>query len=132
MDGNLAIAQTPEQQKFLDDCIAQSMESARLCEKSARICYMLGNTALNPCIKLCRDCAEICFLDAKFMLRETPFHFRTSELCAEICDACAIACDQAVSTVQGSGMERDLLLACATACRRNSERCGQMTQRMLH
>jgi hypothetical protein len=132
MDTSPVIAQTPERQQFLDDSIAQCMESARLCEKSARICYMLGNTALNPCIKLCRDCAEICFLDAKFMLRETPFHFRTSELCGEICDACAIACDQAVSTVQGSGMERDLLLACANACRRNSERCGQMTQRRLH
>ena len=108
------------------------MESARLCEKSARICYMLGNTALNPCIKLCRDCAEICFLDAKFMLRETPFHSRTSELCAEICDACATACDQAVSIVQGSGMERDLLLECANACRRNSARSSQMSAHALH
>lgn len=126
MDDNPSIAQTPEQQKMLDDCIARCMESARLSEKCARVCCMLGNTALSPCIKLCRDCAEICFLDAKFMLRETPFHFHACALCAEICAACATECDKTVSIVQGSGLERNLLLECAEANRRTAECCGQM------
>lgn len=131
MEDNLLIAQTPEQQQIFDDCITQCMDSARLSEKCARMCCMFDNMALNDCTKLCRDCAEICFLHARFMLRETPFLLRTCELCAEICNACATECDKAVSIVQGSGMERDLLLACAQTCRHCVACCNAMVKRSL-
>lgn len=128
MDDNIRMAQTPEQQQMLDNCIALCLECARLCEKCATACRQLGNNALNHCIALCRNCAEICFLDAKFMLRETPFHFRTCQLCAEICNECATECDKAVSIVQGSGIERDLLQQCGETCHRCSETCAHMAQ----
>lgn len=66
---------------------------------------------------LLRACAEMCCLSAAFMLIGSPQHKFTCQDCAELCEACALACEQAGLT------------DCATACRGCARSCARMAER---
>ncbi|KAF9122595.1 hypothetical protein BGX30_001898, partial [Mortierella sp. GBA39] len=72
---------------------------------------------LRECIRLDRECADICDLAAQSMLRHSPFVTQICELCITACEACAEEC---------SKHEHDHCQACAEACRRCAEACRQM------
>lgn len=73
------------------------------------------------CIASCLDCADICQLDASLMSRDSPWHFDTCELCADICDQCAGMCEGSMQDV-----EFELLQQCADTCRRCADACREM------
>jgi hypothetical protein len=69
------------------------------------------------CIRLDRDCAEICWGAAAFMSRGSQFAADLCRVCAEVCDACGAEC----ANHQVEHCQR-----CAEACRRCAEECRQM------
>src|SRR5215471_14826050 len=64
------------------------------------------------------DCMEMCATCLNFMLRESPRHHRTCEVCAEFCDACAKSCT--------SFQDDDEMRRCAAECQRCAELCREM------
>ncbi|MGI8735022.1 MAG: four-helix bundle copper-binding protein [Pyrinomonadaceae bacterium] len=76
------------------------------------------------CIELCRDCADICLLDARFMSRGSQYHFQTCAVCADVCEACAQECERMAGSHGGAISE--LMRQCAEACRRCAESCRRM------
>lgn len=69
------------------------------------------------CMKLCRDCADICQLCAYLMLRKTAIHSRSYAICADICIQCAEICGR----FAGEVFQR-----CAVSCRQCAEYCIRM------
>lgn len=72
---------------------------------------------LSRCIKLDIDCAEICYLTASFLSRESEQADGIMKACAEICEACANECDK------HSTMEH--CVKCAEICRQCAEACSE-------
>ena len=71
------------------DCIDACLACIVTCETCVTDCVKEGNQA---CILLCRDCADICALCARFEARSSPFAFELHTICAQICMACADEC----------------------------------------
>lgn len=68
------------------------------------------------CIELDRDCAEICFLAAKLLLRDSEISHKFLAVCEEACRKCAEEC----------GMhDHDHCKRCAEACRRCEQACHE-------
>ncbi len=109
----------PVWMQHLQACIDSCFSCAKLCEQSASACISMENPGMAQCIKLCLDCADICLLDARFMSRDSRYHFETCVLCAGICEDCARACDTAASESNKSIMEEcaKVCRACAASCR---------------
>jgi hypothetical protein len=70
-------------------------------------------------IRLLLDCAQICQLSADFMLRLSDHHMMTCRICAEICDACAQACQSFAQDEELSQCAR-ICAQCASSCREMS------------
>jgi hypothetical protein len=51
-------------------------------------------------IRLLMDCAQMCVTNVDYMLRESSFHSRVCELCAEMCRRCVESCEQVASEVR--------------------------------
>ncbi len=96
-------------------------ECAAACNHCATACLDEKDVhSLTKCIKLDRDCADICQLIASFVARESIHAFHLLRECAEICEACATECEKHAS----HGMEH--CRECAEACRKCAEECMQM------
>lgn len=66
------------------------------------------------CIKLDRDCSEVCGAALTFVASESAFTKKILKLCAEICEACEKEC---------SKHPYDHCRDCAKACRKCAEAC---------
>lgn len=69
------------------------------------------------CIRLDKDCAEICWTAAGMMSRGSQFAQDICRICAEICEACAAECGK---------HKADHCQQCAEACRKCAEECRRM------
>jgi hypothetical protein len=69
------------------------------------------------CIRLDRDCAQLCWAAAAFMSRGSPFLNDLCRLCAEVCGACGEECAR---------HPQDHCQRCAEACRHCAEECRRM------
>lgn len=99
--------------KVLNDCAAA-------CEHCANACLNEPDVAkMTECIRLDRDCADICAMTAAWIARDSHFTQRLTALCAAICDACGAEC--------GKHQHHDHCRECAEACRRCAEACRSMT-----
>ena len=104
----------------MQSCIEECLECHRICLETATHCLQLGGEHAAPeHITGLLDCAEICQTSANFMLRGSPDHGETCDVCATVCDRCAESCES-------MGKEDDLMRRCAQACRRCAESCRQM------
>lgn len=107
---------TPDQSSCIQACNA----CALACEHCAAAC--LGEhdvAAMAACIRLDRDCADLCRLAAAFMARDSEQTAGLCRLCAQACDACAAECARhAHAHCQ----------QCAQACQRCAEECWSMDQ----
>jgi hypothetical protein len=126
------IMYTPQsEQKRTSSAAYLSMQSCiDICNRCAQTCLQ---TAMNHCLetggrhvepehfRLMMNCAEICQLSANFMLSSSRFHNLTCEVCAEICEACAMDCDSI------GDMEE-----CASICHKCAESCKQMASMSMH
>ena len=71
-------------------------------------------TMMAHCIELDRDCAEVCLLGAKLLLRDSEISHPYLLVCEEACRRCAEEC---------SMHEMEHCKICAEACRRCEEAC---------
>jgi hypothetical protein len=103
----------------MQECVQTCLDCHRSCLETVRYCLQQGGRhAEAKHVQLLLDAAEICQLNAGFMLRGSEFHGRTCAVCAEVCERCAQSCDQFGDDPQ--------MRACAEACRRCAESCRPM------
>ncbi|MGK9265247.1 four-helix bundle copper-binding protein [Bacillus inaquosorum] len=72
---------------------------------------------LSGCIRLDRECADICALAVKAMQTDSPFMKEICALCADICEACGTECEK---------HDHDHCQACAKSCFACAEQCRSM------
>lgn len=107
----------------MKDCMAVCLSCAHICNRCGD--DMIGMEAhhnarlTNRCIRLCRDCADICMLTAQWMGRMSLLSSHLCRLCAEVCDVCAETCEQ-------HAPQHALCGPCAQACRRCADLCRRM------
>lgn len=101
-------------------CIDACNACASACEHCATACLGENDVKMMAeCIRLDRDCADICRLAAAWMARDSRFAKQLCALCAAVCEACGAEC--ARHAAQHCQM-------CAEACRRCAEECRKMAQ----
>jgi hypothetical protein len=99
-------------------CIDACVQCAEECEHCANACLSEQDVKkMAECIRLDRDCAEICWSAAAWMSRDSQSAVDICRLCAEVCDACGAECEKH----QAEHCQR-----CSEACRRCAEECRQM------
>lgn len=99
-------------------CIEACIRCAQACEHCANSCLSEEDVQrLAECIRLDRDCAEVCWTAAGLMSRDSQFAQAFCKLCADVCDACAAECGK---------HDTDHCRSCADACRECANECRQM------
>lgn len=105
-------------------CIAACLECVVACEMCSDACLDEDNPQeLARCIRLDRDCAEVCAAAARAMARGGPQAMEICRVCADVCDACATECAR-------HAMHHDHCRVCADACRKCAEWCRRMSGAM--
>lgn len=115
--------QSPFVREHIQSCADECMRCARLCEECVSECIRMDMTGMTRPAALCRDCAEVCTLAMKYLLRESPYFFEACHLCATVCEACATACDEQKSLhLSCESFDR-----CAAACHSCAIACKQVS-----
>ncbi|MBS7455551.1 four-helix bundle copper-binding protein [Coralloluteibacterium stylophorae] len=104
----------------IDSCIAACTACQRICIETVGHCLARGGAYAEPKhVNLLLACADICATSANTMLRDVELHTATCAACAQLCGACASACE---------GMDDDEAMPrCAEACRRCESECAAMS-----
>lgn len=105
-----------------------SEHAAQACIDACTRCHQVClQAAMNHCLeaggphvkakhfRLMMNCAEICQTSANFQLGGSEYQHAVCTICAEICEACAVDCEEI------GDMD-----ACVEACRHCAESCRQM------
>jgi len=71
------------------------------------------------CVRLDRDCGDVCTLAARLLMRGSDLHPQDCQLCAEACERCAEECEKHAA-------HHDHCQQCAEACRACAETCRSM------
>ena len=95
--------------QILQNCVKTCNECFTACLKENDV------TMMAECIRLDRECAEVCGLLEQFLSRGSQFSAELAALCAKICEACASECIQ--HEHEHCQQCATLCLACAEACR---------------
>lgn len=87
------------------------------CEYCADACLNEESlSSLVTCIRLDRDCADICAAALTLLIRDSSYTRSVIELCEQTCADCAEECEK---------HEHDHCRECAEACRRCEELCRE-------
>jgi hypothetical protein len=101
----------------LGDAVHHAMYCAKMCLSCADACAA-EPMDLTQCSRVCSDCADICETVARLGTRRTGSNDEvlkeTLELCARVCDWCAIECDK---------HDHEHCRLCAQICRECAEDC---------
>jgi hypothetical protein len=93
------------------------------CEACAAACLNEEDIArMRACIKLDRDCADICNQAVRLLQRESAMAKQFLLLCEEICQLCADECGK---------HEHDHCQRCAAACRDCAAACHENHEAIL-
>lgn len=108
----------PSVQQY-QSCIDACNACVVACEDCLTLCLQESDVqARVMCINLLRDCNDICALAARYMARGSTYATKLCNLCATICDACAVEC----AKFQDAHCQQ-----CAEACRKCADECRKMT-----
>jgi hypothetical protein len=119
----LSVAMTFQRRNVMTDrrfdpCIDACIACAEECERCAEECAQEQDAAmLAECIRLDRDCSELCRFTASWLVRGGRLREEMCKVCGEVCNFCAEEC---------SKHDHDHCRRCADACRRSSEECYRM------
>ncbi|MGI4750702.1 MAG: four-helix bundle copper-binding protein [Janthinobacterium lividum] len=103
-----------ENQKY-QDLIQKLLNCTLACENCATACLDEEDVKMMvACIKLDRDCADICSLAARLLQRDSDIALQFLLLCEEICRKCAAECTQ---------HEHEHCQKCAEACNTCADAC---------
>ena len=96
-------------------CIEACHACAAACNVCAAACLREEDVAMMAtCIETDLDCAQICWLTALLMERNSPHAKELCRICVEVCDLCADIC---------AAHEHDHCQECASACCRCADQC---------
>jgi hypothetical protein len=99
-------------------CIDACVKCGEACEHCANACLSEQDVKkMAECIRLDRDCAEMCWLAAALMSRNSRFAADLCHVCAEVCEACGRECEK---------HDVDHCQRCAEACIRCAKECRSM------
>lgn len=118
----------PEIQQTKDICnmINNEMNHSELCIQCHNICQ---DTLFNYCltqgrkhahpthVKLMLDCIQLCEVTADFITRESNYHVKLCEICADVCEKCAQSCEK---------LNDATMLNCADICNKCAAQCRNM------
>lgn len=108
----------------MDQAIRDSLDCYRTCLETITYCLKKGGKHTDPDhMQILKDCAEMCNLNASFMIRNSISHGRTAEFCADICEKCAASCE-AIDPMDTE------LVSCVEMCRKCAKSCRLMEERM--
>ena len=108
----------------------QNKAAIATCQSCANICNrcsddMIGMEShdnrelMARCVRLCRDCADVCSLSANWMSRSSILSNKICRVCAEVCTVCAEACEE-------HAPHHALCGPCAAECRKCVAVCLEM------
>ncbi|PAU51174.1 four-helix bundle copper-binding protein [Pseudomonas sp. PIC25] len=101
-------------------CIQACNACAVACEHCAAACLQEAMIKdLVTCIRLDRDCADMCRLASRLMCRESALVDEICRLCAIACRACGQECAKHL---------HEHCQQCAQACERCAEECESMSR----
>lgn len=108
---------SPDMQRCIEECLRCHSS----CLQMIQHCLELGGEhAGADHIRTLADCAEICQTSANFMLRGSPYHTDTCDVCSDICRACEQECRR---------FKDDKMMSdCADQCRRCADSCERMAK----
>ncbi|MBS7564368.1 four-helix bundle copper-binding protein [Mucilaginibacter sp. Bleaf8] len=97
------------------DVIQKLIDCALACENCASACLQEEDVKMMAgCIRLDRDCADICSQAARLLQRQSDIALQYLLLCEEICRQCAAECGK---------HQHDHCQQCALACLVCAEAC---------
>ncbi|KAA6475177.1 four-helix bundle copper-binding protein [Bacillus swezeyi] len=109
---------TVENQSVYEECIKACQECLYACNHCFDKCLMEVDSGLMAeCIRLDRECAEMCAIAVQALTRNSPYAEDICLLCAKVCEACGNEC---------SLYKHDHCQACAESCYRCAEACRKM------
>lgn len=108
------MVQLQNSQACLEACIS-CMEACNRC--FYRCLSEQNHHELSECIRLDRECADMCAFAVRAIEAESPFTAEICALCADVCEACAKECQM---------HNHDHCQACAKACFTCAEACRKM------
>ena len=101
----------------LGDAVHHAMYCAKMCLSCADAC-VAEPMDMKQCIRVCSDCADVCEATARLATRRSGSNDEvlkeTLELCARVCDWCAIECEK---------HDHEHCRLCAQICRECAEDC---------
>jgi hypothetical protein len=99
-------------------CIEACVSCAQACEHCSEACLGERDVAkMVDCIRLDKDCAQLCWTAAALMSRDSQFAPDICRICAAICEACGNECGK---------HKADHCQVCAEACHHCAEECRAM------
>ncbi|MFC4426671.1 four-helix bundle copper-binding protein [Deinococcus navajonensis] len=104
----------------MQECLDACLRCLKACENCAAACLTEPEIAgLRSCIRLDRDCADVCALTAQLLMRGSDLHPDACLLCAVACARCAAECEK-------HARHHEHCRVCAEACRACETICRQM------
>ncbi|MBU8749760.1 four-helix bundle copper-binding protein [Bacillus subtilis] len=105
-------------EQYSEACIEACIDCMKACNHCFTKCLEESmQHHLSGCIRLDRECADICALAVKAMQTDSPFMKEICALCADICEACGTECGK---------HDHDHCQTCAKACFTCAEQCRSM------
>ena len=100
------------------NCIDECLRCMQACNHCYDACLTEEHSMdMSKCIRLDRECADICAFAAQAMSHNSSYAKQLCRLCAEVCEACGNECKQ---------HEHDHCQRCAEACFACAEACRKM------
>ena len=90
------------------------LDCAMACENCAAACLTESHSGMNKCVSMDIDCADICFLAAKLLERNSAIAHEFLLICEKACRMCAEEC---------SKHDHEHCKKCAAACNECAEAC---------
>lgn len=105
---------TNQYRPYIEACV-EAMNACNLSYVSNLKQYNLET--LGDCIRVNRDCAEICSFTVQALSQGNAFSKQLAELCAKACEACINEC---------SRHQQTHCQECVAACRKCAEMCYEL------
>lgn len=107
--------------------IRETSKCSKTCVTCADACLGEKDQMLIPCIRICQDCADICYTTNRLLSRltETPMNILRSQLqtCAKACQDCGQECNKHAEKYEHCKI-------CAEACFRCEKACNELLEAM--
>lgn len=102
-----------------EECIRACLECMEACNTCYDACLKEENLKMMAsCVRIDRECADICAFAAKSMQSNSPFAHQICQLCADICEACGNECKK---------HDHEHCQKCAEVCFKCAEACRKMS-----